>query len=541
MLVLLGTTLIVWVVAHEGAEVPGYVTIPHTASGNYLVGGPSNAGGLFRDWATRFLARRPIARSIPGAIPVWAPYPRGERVPLNDHTRRASLHRLDLTHDAAAIVRATDEASAFVVKRAVDAAVAHAGVQPKRVVASGGGTRVDAWVQAIADVTDLPVDCVAVPEGGALGSAWLARIAAGLEEPMAMTEGRRWAKVGRRVEPRDVWTAAVSRPLRGVPRPQLTGHSTAGSTHALAGEHEVRIARREPVAVGVAHAHPVPRDLGVGHVGARRARSLPRPAAAASTQRLSPADHDVAPTCGLVAARRRAHVARSCGASTGVDVRDGGAAVVGVRQGVDGAGAQARARTERCRRGAERDRRRARSAVTVAPAVAHHADAHARGHRRVPLAPLVHRARGSRAAPAAVGASTTEAATDTAQAASIVRRTAGSGGPSHRAHRGRHAARRRRRGRGAWTRAAIPRRAARPSAAARRRTVAGSPSRSQAPRSIDRHRQLGPASQHHQREHGGRLDQDGGDEPRAAPEGDHRLCTICPDRARSAVACDRAR
>ncbi|HEY3672243.1 MAG TPA: FGGY-family carbohydrate kinase [Acidimicrobiia bacterium] len=210
VLVLLGTTLIVWVVAHEGAEVPGYVTIPHTASGNYLVGGPSNAGGMFRDWATRFLAP-PADRALdPGAIPVWAPYPRGERVPLNDHTRRASLHRLDLTHDAAAIVRAADEASAFVVKRAVDAAVAHAGVQPKRVVASGGGTRVDAWVQAIADVTGLPVDCVAVPEGGALGSAWLARIAAGLEEPMAMTEGRRWAQVGRRVEPRGAWTAASS-------------------------------------------------------------------------------------------------------------------------------------------------------------------------------------------------------------------------------------------------------------------------------------------------------------------------------------------
>ena len=208
VLVLLGTTLIVWIVAHEGAEVPGYVTIPHTASGNYLVGGPSNAGGLFRDWATRMLAP-PSDRALdPGAVPVWAPYPRGERVPLNDHTRRASLQHLDLTHDATAVERATDEASAFVVKRAIDAAVRHAGVQPKRVVASGGGTRVDAWVQAIADVTALPVDCVAVPEGGALGSAWLARIAAGLEAPTAMTEGRRWARVGRRVEPRDAWTAA---------------------------------------------------------------------------------------------------------------------------------------------------------------------------------------------------------------------------------------------------------------------------------------------------------------------------------------------
>lgn len=210
VLVLLGTTLIVWVVAHEGAEVPGYVTIPHTASGNYLVGGPSNVGGLFRDWAMRMLATPEDRVLDPGAVPVWAPYPRGERVPLNDHTRRASLHRLDLMHDAAAVVRATDEASAFVVKRAVDAAVAHAGVQPQRVVASGGGTRVDAWVQAIADVTGLPVDCVAVPEGGALGSAWLARIAAGLEEPTAMTEGRRWAQVGRRVEPRRAWTVATA-------------------------------------------------------------------------------------------------------------------------------------------------------------------------------------------------------------------------------------------------------------------------------------------------------------------------------------------
>ena len=62
-------------------------------------------------------------------------------------------------------------------------------------------------MQAVADATCVPVDCVAVPEGGALGSAWLARIAAGLEEPGAMTDGRRWAKVGRRVEADPAWIA----------------------------------------------------------------------------------------------------------------------------------------------------------------------------------------------------------------------------------------------------------------------------------------------------------------------------------------------
>ena len=143
VLVLFGTTLIVWVVAGEAAEVPGYVSIPHTASGNFLVGGPSNAGGMFRDWVMRLFGPTTHRVLDPGAIPVWAPYPRGERVPLNDPTRRAVLEGLDLTHDPAAVVRAADEASAFVVKRVLDAAVAHAGVTPKRVVASGGGTRVD--------------------------------------------------------------------------------------------------------------------------------------------------------------------------------------------------------------------------------------------------------------------------------------------------------------------------------------------------------------------------------------------------------------
>jgi xylulokinase len=116
------------------------------------------------------------------------------------------LAGLDLTHTAGAIRRAAFEASGFVTRRMIDAAK----VDARRIVATGGGTRVDQWVQALADATALPVDCVAVPEGGALGSAWLARIAAGLEEPTAMTEGRRWARTGRRVDPDARWAAAVA-------------------------------------------------------------------------------------------------------------------------------------------------------------------------------------------------------------------------------------------------------------------------------------------------------------------------------------------
>jgi xylulokinase len=211
VLVIMGTTLIIWAVTPASATVPGYMAIPHTSPGKYLVGGPSNAGGLFCNWAAGLLAEGSGSAPLePQRVPVWAPYPRGERSPLYDHTRRGVLADLDLTHDAAAVRRAAFEASGFVTRRCIDAASAHAGLAPRRVVATGGGTRVGEWVQALADATQLPVDCVAVPEGGALGSAWLARIAAGLEEPTAMPDGRRWARTGRTVEPDPAWVEAAA-------------------------------------------------------------------------------------------------------------------------------------------------------------------------------------------------------------------------------------------------------------------------------------------------------------------------------------------
>jgi xylulokinase len=205
VLVILGTTLIVWAVTSSDEPVADHYVIPHTAPGKTLVGGPSNAGGLFLNWVSDLVADGDPP-SDPGAVPVWAPFPRGERVPLNDPTRRAVLAGLDLTHGPGAVRRAAFEASGFVARRMLEATK----VDALRIVATGGGTRVEQWVQALADATAMPVDCVAVPEGGALGSAWLARIAAGLEEPAAMTEGRRWARTGRRVEPDARWAPAVA-------------------------------------------------------------------------------------------------------------------------------------------------------------------------------------------------------------------------------------------------------------------------------------------------------------------------------------------
>jgi xylulokinase len=200
--VICGTTLIVWAVARGEPQVPGLWTVPHRIPGRSLVGGASNAGGLFVDWASRFLrgngshGQEPYG---PSGLPVWVPYPRGERTPYHDSDRRASLHGLDLTHGPPEVTRAAWEATGFVVRHHLDLA----GIRPARIVATGGGTRSAGWMQALADTTATPVHVAADPEGAARGAAYLARIAAGLEEDLGGADG--WARTARVVEPQPRW------------------------------------------------------------------------------------------------------------------------------------------------------------------------------------------------------------------------------------------------------------------------------------------------------------------------------------------------
>jgi len=223
VLVICGTTLLTWAVVPEWRTVDGLWTIPHSAPGLTLIGGASNAGGLFLDWVRRLVGSGDGGSEGDGGgasrvgdphrVPVWAPYVRGERTPLHDPDRRAGLHDLDLTHDAAAVRRAAFEAAGFVVRHHLDLA----GVEPRRIVATGGGSQVAGWVQALADCTGVPVDVVAAPEGAALGAAFLARVVAGLESSTA--EAGRWSRTSHSIDPDPVWvtpTAARYRRFREV-------------------------------------------------------------------------------------------------------------------------------------------------------------------------------------------------------------------------------------------------------------------------------------------------------------------------------------
>jgi len=238
VLVICGATLIVWAVVDEWVDAPGLWTVPHTVAGKVLVGGPSNAGALFVDWARSLLhgpRRRPGPRPAgrpdgeghdagqaprrgnPDRVPVWMPYLRGERTPYHDTTLRSSLHGLDITHDADALERAAFEATGFVVRHMLDLGR----IKARRIVASGGGTRVTPWMQAMADASGLPVDVVAVHEGAAYGAAFMARLAAGLEH--SLDDAGRWARTGYRVEPDAVWQEAADK--------RYTRFRSLGPTH----------------------------------------------------------------------------------------------------------------------------------------------------------------------------------------------------------------------------------------------------------------------------------------------------------------------
>lgn len=174
VLVLCGATLIVWTTISAARQVPGLWTIPHTAPGKSQIGGASNAGGLFLNWVDRVIGPGDPALADPRRVPVWLPYIRGERTPFHEPDRRAVLDGVDLSQDAASVRRAAYEASGFVVRQLIELS----GAPVARIVAAGGGTRIQPWMQAIADATGRPVEVSRVAEGAALGAAFLGRLAA---------------------------------------------------------------------------------------------------------------------------------------------------------------------------------------------------------------------------------------------------------------------------------------------------------------------------------------------------------------------------
>ena len=110
---------------------------------------------------------------------LFLPYLGGERTPHNDSAVRASFLNLDHGTDRCAMTRAVIEGVTFAVRDSFDA-LTSTGTKIERLLAVGGGSKSEYWVQAIATTLGLPISIpVSGNFGGAFGAARLGMMAAG--------------------------------------------------------------------------------------------------------------------------------------------------------------------------------------------------------------------------------------------------------------------------------------------------------------------------------------------------------------------------
>jgi xylulokinase len=181
-----------------------------------MAAGMSTAGSLtrwFRDQfapveldaekaggAKAYQALAELAATVPEGSQglLFLPYLSGERTPLNDPWARGIVAGLSLSHTRAHVYRSLLEGLAFGIRHNLEA-MAEAGEEPRRLVAVGGGTRNELWLQIVSDASGREQHVVR--EGGAAqGDALLGALAVGAVDGMAA--GRAWVPQARVIAPR---------------------------------------------------------------------------------------------------------------------------------------------------------------------------------------------------------------------------------------------------------------------------------------------------------------------------------------------------
>lgn len=185
--------------------------------GSYaVVGGMSTVGSLTR-WFRDNLAPIELAiekdggpnayasmaelavDSPPGANGLIAlPFFEGERTPIYDPYAKGVLFGLTLKHTRADIYRAILESIGFGIRHNIEYLLAE-GLSPKRILAVGGGTKNQAWMQIISDIANIGM---VIPEeqiGSPYGDALMAAVGVGILNDLH--ESTRWIRYQHEIKP----------------------------------------------------------------------------------------------------------------------------------------------------------------------------------------------------------------------------------------------------------------------------------------------------------------------------------------------------
>jgi xylulokinase len=109
---------------------------------------------------------------------LFLPYLVGERIVKDKAQTKGAFFGLNLGHDRSHLIRATMEGIIFSLRRVLDVFY-ELGVQPRQIVATGGGARSVLWCQIMANTFQAPVAQLKVQEQSALGAVILAGLGVG--------------------------------------------------------------------------------------------------------------------------------------------------------------------------------------------------------------------------------------------------------------------------------------------------------------------------------------------------------------------------
>jgi len=122
------------------------------------------------------------AQAPPGSEGLlFLPYLSGERTPYPDPNARGSYVGLSLRHGRSHLTRAVLEGVSYGLNDSLSL-MRGLGIEPDRVILSGGGARSAFWRQMLADVFVARCELVNATEGAAYGAALLAAVGAGIHE-----------------------------------------------------------------------------------------------------------------------------------------------------------------------------------------------------------------------------------------------------------------------------------------------------------------------------------------------------------------------
>ena len=175
--------------------------------GHWLVGGAINNGGVALSWLRDFLNRAHPGQSLTfedvlaladrapagsGGL-VCLPFFAGERSPNWNLNARGAFFGLSLEHEPRHLARALLEGIGFRFKSLLEVLL-EIGLDVKQIVASGGFTQSELWLQVMADVLGRELSVPAWGETSALAAAFWAALAAGCAG--SMEEIRKWVNHG---------------------------------------------------------------------------------------------------------------------------------------------------------------------------------------------------------------------------------------------------------------------------------------------------------------------------------------------------------